>query len=140
MTLDELNTKMSEMFLSSQLDQINWNTLTDTDKQAALINANAEFNRLQWIGKKANPDQEDAFPRLVYDKIVETPDTVKMGLCRYIFDYIRIETSDAMEDIRSGIQSYKIGPISETYNADNIEKYRVNYKKYIVDWIYRGVR
>ena len=140
MMLDELNTKMSEMFMSSQLESIGWSELSDSDKQAALNNANDEFNRLQWIGTKADPEQADAWPRMIYGELVEMPEPVKLGLCRCVFDFTRIETNMRTELIRSGVTSVKLGNLSETYDTNLYEKYRVNYKKYVADWIYRGVR
>ena len=141
LTLDELNTKMSEMFLSSQLESIGWSGLSDTDKQVALNNAHTEINRLQFIGHKVTEDQEDAFPRIINKETVETPDDVKLVIGQYCFDFVRImNNTDTYELINNGITSRQVHNIRETYDLNSINKGNTGYLKYLSGWIYRGVR
>lgn len=137
--VEDLDYEIKHMFLSSQLERIGYNSLSNDDKEAVLNRANIEMNRLQWIGEKVTPEQPDSWPRIIDEKIVETPDRVYTAMAQYSYDYIRLMNNDTYDNLRMGITSSKVGPISESYDiskADlNINK---NYMKYLVGLIYRG--
>ena len=126
------------MFLSAQLVDAGWDDLSNDDKMAVLNNANAEFNRLQWIGKKVSATQADAFPRILYEEIVETPDVVRYAIAEYCLNYARLMTNETLAELRKGLTSEKVGPISNNYSLEQALKTAKTYNKYLVDWIYRG--
>lgn len=138
MTLDELNQKVDTMYLSTQKERYGWNSLSENDKSAILNQANMEFNRFQYIGFKVDDAQADAFPRKIYNTVVETPDDVKNSITVYCMDMIRYLTDDTIEDLRKGVNSVHIGNYSESYNLDKYKSELTTYKKYLSNWIYRG--
>ena len=140
MTLEELKNKVNSMFLSYQQKEYGWDDLEDTDKEAALNNANFEFNRLQYIGHKVDESQADAFPRLIYNETVETPDAIKCAIAIYCMNWIRYMTDETIQDIKKGVTGVHIGNYSESYKLDTsyLDINTATYKKYLADWIYRG--
>ncbi|MBR1454429.1 MAG: hypothetical protein IJ593_07265 [Lachnospiraceae bacterium] len=137
-TLDELNETIDSMFLSSQLES--WNSLSNNDKQVVLNNAVAEFNKFMWIGRKADETQENAFPRIINNKKIETPVAVKLALANYCFYYNEYINNKDIDNMRNGITRAQIGDISETYDLDVASKQLSKFNKYLDGWIFRGVR
>ena len=138
MTLAQLNTEIVKYIMPSQLDSINWSTLADTAKQVALNRANKQINRLMFIGVKADESQEDSWPRLIFDEVVELPDDCKAAICEYVFEYIHIYNDSTFESLRSGITSEKVGPVSIAYDKSVLDINNSKYQEFLVDWLYRG--
>lgn len=140
MTLTELNNEMPKYLMPSQLDCIDWSHIPEAGKTAALNRASRQFNRLMYIGIKADDEQDDSWPRLIGGNEYELPDDIKEAMCQFIFDYIRINNDSTFESIRSGITSEKIGPVSVSYDKSilDISVESAKYQAYLEDWIYRG--
>ena len=137
-TVDELNEQMEGMFMSSQLNSIKWDKLSDGDKRVALNNAHAEINRLQFIGEKIDDNQVDAFPRILDKEVIEIPEAVKLAICQYCYDYIKILTNSRYDTIRAGVVSARAGSVSESYDLRHVNTSMGTYKKYLNGLIYRG--
>ena len=139
-SVEELNTQMTEMFLSSQLESIGWNSLTEGDKSVALRAAHYEINRLQFVGEPVVPDG-DAFPRIINKEIVGIECGVDKALCQYVYDFFKINTDKRIEMIRSGVTSVKVEGASESYNLSQVDFNSIhrNYRTYLGGLIYRGV-
>lgn len=139
-TVDELNKLMSNMFMSSQLNKIGWNGISDDDKQVVLNNALDEINNLQFIGEKADLLQEFAFPRIVNGEELDVNCGVDKAIAQYCFDYLRINNNETIDNIKSGITSVKIEGASESYDVSKIDFDAIhrNYMKYLNGLIYRG--
>lgn len=138
-SVDELNKLMAQSFLSSQLKKIGWDDISIEDKQVLIKQADKEIDDLQFAGEKMYGLQAHAFPRIINGQIIESY-RIKDAIAQYIYDSLLIETDESIKNIEKGITSIKIADASESYNLSksDIDKMRNNYKRYLVDFIYRG--
>lgn len=139
-TVERLNEVIASLFLTSELVKIGWNELTDTDKQILINKADNEINRLQFIGVVKEENQKNAFPR-VYDTQEYGVDCVENAMAQFIYSYLFVRTDETIQKIKQGITSIKIADASESYASSSqvdINSIENSYKKYLVDYIYRG--
>lgn len=130
---------MSKLFLSSQLNKIGWDKLSESNKQVLINRATDEINRLQFIGDKLDETQPNAFPRLVNDEVIDV-DKIENAIAQLVYNDLYLEADETMQRIQQGITSIKIADASESYSLGktDIEDIKNSYKKYLVDFIYRG--
>lgn len=139
-TVERLDELIKGMFLSSQLNKLGWDGLFEEDKQVLINNAVTELDGLQYIGDKADVEQAHAFPRIVNGELLDVDCGVDKAIAQYCFDYLRLNSNETIERIRSGITSIKIEGASESYDVSKVDfnSLHVNYRKYLNGLIYRG--
>jgi hypothetical protein len=142
-TVEELNSLMSTLYLSDELAEIKWDDTTpsDNDKQVLLNKALKRINALQFDGYKVSQDQQNEFPRVICREVVQTPEDVKEAICRLVYEFRNNTTSQRKKLQRDGVKSINTGGVSETY-VDGLESkgsISKEVKQLLNNWLYRGV-
>lgn len=138
-TVEQLNELMEDNFLSLELDKINWHNITPKDKEVAIKKATSVINKYETVyrGEKLNSEQEDSFPRIIDDEIIEVNSDIQMAILFIIYDSLLNVFDKRSQLINSGVTSISVEGSSEHYNKENVV--RNNYMTYLNKYIYRGV-
>ena len=101
-------------FLSTDNLRLNWETLSDDDKEVLLQRSFEAIESLPFSGRKSDPSQPNAFPRCPY---TEVPSAVKNA---QVENAVSLSDSSISEDAafyeklwQFGVESYSIGNLSE---------------------------
>lgn len=101
-------------FLSTDNLRLNWETLSDDDKEVLLQRSFEAIESLPFSGHKSDPSQPNAFPRCPY---TEVPSAVKNA---QVENAVSLSDSSISEDAafyeklwQFGVESYSIGNLSE---------------------------
>lgn len=114
-TIAEADLYINTHYLSTDSIRINWNNLSDEDKEVVLTVSADAIDSLPWPGRKLDPNQERAFPRypdadvpiFIHEALIENAATVT--------DSSSSDEALLYQRMWSyGISSYRIGNLSET--------------------------
>lgn len=105
---------VSTHFLSTDALRLNWETLSDDDKEVLLQRSFEAIESLPFSGHKLDPLQPNAFPRCPQ---VEVPTAIKNA---QVENAVSLSDSSTSEDAafyeklwQFGVESYSIGNLSE---------------------------
>ena len=116
-------------YFSSRLGSDYWDTLTDAQKEKALITATKRIDRLSFIGSKQNPAQPLQFPRFYYSlncylsglQIATIPQQLKDAVCEEALTnllYIENNSEDVYNGaVNTNYQTLKLGDASISYGS-----------------------
>lgn len=95
--------------------------LPEEEKERLLYGAMLIFERLDFVGGKADPEQVEAFPRIINGRQVGVPGVVKAALALQALEPIYSDTDAASlaDNLRaSGVSNYSIGDVSIGFNRE----------------------
>lgn len=114
-TVEEADLYIKTHYLSNDEFRLNWEQLSEEDKQVLLNNSTDAINSLPWPGRKTYYDQENAFPRYPSEVV---PDAIKFAQIENALssaDSATTEDASLYQKMWAyGISSYSIGNLSET--------------------------
>lgn len=115
MNVQEADAYVKSHYLSTDTLRTSWEALSEADKEVLLTVSTASINSMIWPGRKAQANQENAFPR--YPN-TEVPNAV-LAACIENALSLTDETTQEEASIYQrmwayGLSSYKIGNFSET--------------------------
>ena len=132
---------MQNNFLSSELNKITWDNLTDKDKEVSINKATSIINKYEDVyrGEKLTSEQENSFPRVLKDgTIIGVNSDIQMAILFIIYDSLVIVFDERSELISSGVTSIEIKDAKEQFKSENVVKH--DYMSYLHKYIYRGVK
>ena len=111
MTLEEANTLIASMYLSTSKEREFWDALNDENKSVLISNATYVVDNPEFLykGIKAQTDQTMQWPRVINYKTVEAPDSIKRGLLLQMFSDFNTANSDEGKLIELGVKSFTDG-------------------------------
>ncbi|HPT70886.1 MAG TPA: hypothetical protein PLE74_01230 [Candidatus Cloacimonadota bacterium] len=109
----------AQAYFSERLHTDAWDDASDTDKLKALIMATRAIDKLNFIGDKADPDQELQFPRGDDENV---PTAIKEATCELALRLLDDVDAD-MEIENTRINSNGISSIQNTYDARVVQDY-----------------
>lgn len=119
-TSDEANEYVKQFYLASDSLRIQWEVMTEEDREVYLRRAFVRINQLPYTGKRKSPKQPLPFPRqdgnllkvkyAQVEQALATTDTVATQ-----------EVEDRQRLRRAGVQSYKIGDLQENFYRQGSE-------------------
>lgn len=138
-TVEQANDYISKYYSSTSSLRIAWEALEDEDKQVQLNRAEQQIDLLPFSGR---PLGASAFPRDPYkEESLKAAQTATIELAIQKLDEHASERYDLQ---KQGVQSYKIGDLSETFKAGagadaGIDAYVVSVVyPYLKDWLGGG--
>lgn len=119
-TLAEAETYISTYYVSTNPLRVNWNKLSNDDKEVYLRNGAKAIDSLVLRGKRATLEQTMEFPRIIdKESQLVVPDDVKNAQVETALSSSDNITQNRQELINAGVVSYRIGDLSETYKERN---------------------
>lgn len=137
-TIQELNTLLPTIYLSKQLEKVDWGNVSDEDKQALITQAVAYMTGLRYRGRYKEEGQEIPFPRIINNVVVEVNDNVRKAVASIVYDLLESTTNGRKELQRHGVKSINTGGVSESYKEE-IEEVSDKYKQFIEKYLFNGV-
>lgn len=123
MTVEQADSLVSELFISSDNEYKVWNALEQNDKQVLLNRASSKLigeNHFLWHGKKVDSTQELDFPRLYKGKVIEFDKLMMIGLLNMLLRE-EIDKSSEYSDVRKeGIKKFSDGGGMSIEFSDNV--------------------
>jgi hypothetical protein len=113
--IEELKTVMRTIFSSTELDKVNFTTVSDTDLGVLLERATRFIDSIKYRGQFVELNQSHAFPRVIDGVTVEVNDSVKAALGCYVYHLLDIPNNNRYVLQRSGVSSWSSGDESESY-------------------------
>lgn len=145
-TVDEADQYVSKHFTSTDPARLAWESLDVEDKAVLLLNSFNTIESLVYVGRKAEPGQERAFPRQHETAVSQR---VKDAQCANSVAAACADTRDDAEFYGKlhmfGIKGYSIGNLSETLSAESSTKfvaglYSQETLRLLAPYIYGGYR
>jgi len=136
-TIQELNDLLPTIYLSKQLTAVDWDNVSDGDKQALITQAVAYMSELRFRGRYKETYQDMPFPRVIDGVVVEVNENIKKYLCCVVYDLLSAEMDSVKKSILSGIKSESNDGYSVSY--DKVEKISKNHEKFIKKYLFNGV-
>lgn len=138
-TVEELNTLMPSIFLSSELLEVKWKEVPDSDKNALISRAEGVIDCERFMGSYVEPYQEHAFPRIICNRTVSEQQTcIKQAICYIIYDILSYKQNGRAGLIKQGVKSISTGGVSESY-AENVKEITDKYKVFLKKYLFNGV-
>ena len=134
----ELNILMPSIFLSSELNRVDWENVQDSDKNVLIGQAECYIDSLRYKGRRAEYGQMGAFPRYIKDTLIPINDDIKRAVCCVVYDLLDTSRDTRKQLIASGVKSISTGGVSESY-ADSVIEVGDRYKRYIGKYIFNGI-
>lgn len=149
-TLQEANEYVTKYFISSDPLRVQWEATDESDREVYLRRAFEQINGLPFTGKPKSEKQTLPFPRyglwtagdLLKVKNAQAEQSIA------ITDTVAVsEIEDRVRLRRAGVQSYKIGDLSETFNGGLPSESNTNFfglseraYKYLSKWLRGGYK
>ena len=120
-TLEEANQYISDHFASTDPLRIQWEAMSEGDREVYLRKAFVQINQLPYTGKPVKNTQTLPFPRYAQDgfTVVYNTDNLKKAQTEQaigLTDTVAAQdVSDRLRLRRAGVRSYRIGDLSETF-------------------------
>lgn len=149
-TLQEMNTYIASYYLSTDPLRIQWEEMSDSDKEVYLRKSFRQLNALPFTGRPKDAKQPLPFPR--YGVWTEQDWTdVKYAQAEQslaISDTVAAqEVEDRLRLRRAGVKSYRIGDLQETFRDGVPTESSANYfglceaaYAYLHKWLRGGYR
>lgn len=114
-----LSVANAQLYFNERLHTDAWDDASDADKLKALIMATRAIDKLNFIGEKADPDQDLQFPR---GDDVNVPIAIQEAICELAMRFLDdIDADMEIENVR--IQENSISSINNTYDARVVADY-----------------
>ena len=111
-SIEDVNAYKVMYYGSTDPLRLNWEQLSDEDKQVAINRAEREVERLPLHGKPVHADK--AFPR--YPDPEESLQRAKQAICELSIQLMSSSSARERYELQAqGVKSYKIGDLSETF-------------------------
>ena len=110
-----IDTNSANEYFSTRLSADIWFEQDNAKKQAAIATAKNKISKLPFIGTKAADNQQDIFPRLYRDKLIELPDDVVKAIFEEAL-YLLKQEENSFAEIPGGVQSMSLGGASISFN------------------------
>lgn len=147
-TLTEANEYVTSHYVAQDKLRLGWEGLSDEDRTALLNRSYSIINSLPLRGRKADPEQEGAFPRCPSS---EVPKRVKDAQVELALAYTDTDKTTAVAEYKQkadyGISSYRIGNFSETLLSYANYSLQMQYglisteaERLLMPWLYGGFR
>jgi hypothetical protein len=122
----------ADLYFETRIDSANWNSSTDSNKDAALVTATRIIDNNAWIGNAVSSTQALGFPRknaiyydyrlglqvTIGDSVI--PDLVKNAVYEQALHLINNE--DLLEGITQNFETISVGSISLSDSNNDIGK------------------
>lgn len=149
-TIQEANEYVSKYFLTTDPLRIQWEALTDDDKEVLLRKSFDQINQLPFTGEPKDPKQFLPFPRKC-NFTAQDMENVKRAQAEQaiaISDTVTAqETADRIKLRRAGVVQYTIGDLSEKFQSglpseSNATFFGLSEKAYklLAKWLSGGYR
>lgn len=125
LTVELLDSILPTLYLTSELEDIKWSSVSDTDKLVLITKAEDFVSNISFENGAENE------PNFETD--------LNKALCCIVYDYLNASNTH-YADIKSGLKSYSGPDVSESYV--DIKDFNIvsdSYKKYLWRYIYTGV-
>ena len=125
LTVELLDNILPTLYLTSELDDIKWSSVSDTDNTVLITKANDFISNIIFENGAENE------PNFETD--------LNKALCCIVYDYLNVSNT-RYADIKAGLKSYSGPDVSESYV--DIKDFNIvsdSYKKYLWRYIYIGV-
>ena len=113
MTLEEVNSLVNGIYVSSDDCKVWWDGLNDSDKGVVVSRATSYINdddQMGWIGERVDNSQNLSFPRVLNNNDTINFDTnMKMGLIELMMYLNNNKMSETASMISNGISSFSDG-------------------------------
>lgn len=103
----------ADEYFNEKLGADFWADLDETSKEKALVTASRQIDIQPFLGRKADPEQEMSFPRIIRGKKYDVLNRIKAAVCEQTFELF----SNNYENT-SNVKSISLGAASITF-ADN---------------------
>lgn len=120
-TVVQADDYITSHYRSNSKGRQRWEGLKEEDKEVLLLNACSELELLPFPGRKADREQELAFPRLPqqYGLAQEPPKRIlaaQVELALWLSDEAKQEEISQRQDLQDqGVTSFSLGDLSESY-------------------------
>lgn len=111
MTVAEADEIVTSNFISTSTERKLWNSLDEADKAVIIVSTTTKYDTDAMIykGSKASRDQKLQFPRNIHNRVVECPDTIKIGLILQALNDLIADSSEEADLKLQGIKSFADG-------------------------------
>lgn len=117
-TLDECEDMVIWLFNQKVLQDIQWTTMLDTDKQVYLDTAFELVDSLKYRGYPVELNQETSFPRIINDILYDEPPTkVKECIAYATVKLIQSDNDKRKQLIASGVTEIKVDKLTEKFSS-----------------------
>lgn len=122
-TVAEADEYITSHYRSNSKDRQRWSELPEEDKEILLQNACTEIELLPFPGRKADREQELAFPRLPqqYGQAQDPPKRIlaaQIELALWLSDGGKQEELSQRQELQGqGVTSFSLGDLSESYQG-----------------------
>lgn len=125
LTVEILNEVLPTLYLTSELEDIKWSSVSNTDKLVLITKAEDFLSNIPFEnGAEDSPNFET---------------DLNKALCCIVYDYLNVSNT-RYADIKAGLKSYSGPDVSESYvDAKDFNIVSDSYKKYLWRYIYTGV-
>lgn len=119
-TLEEANNYIAEYYTSTDPLRIQWEAMSDDDKEVYLRKSFAQINELPYVGRPKNINQPYPFPRCENWKANDMQRVKYAQAEQSIFltdAVIAQEVNDRIRLRRAGVVEYRIGDLQEKFQS-----------------------
>ena len=132
----------ADEYFNEKLGADFWADLDETSKEKALVTASRQIDIQPFLGRKADPEQEMSFPRIIRGKKYDVLNRIKAAVCEQTFVdttdnqyHLNLSHDDAFESTES---AYDLKEMRRIVN--NLPKeYRVPFSMHIAGFKYREI-
>ncbi len=103
----------ADEYFNEKLGADFWADLDETSKEKALVTASRQIDIQPFLGRKADPEQEMSFPRIIRGKKYDVLNRIKAAVCEQTFELFSNDYENT-----SNVKSISLGAASITF-ADN---------------------
>lgn len=132
-TVAEADEIVSSRFISTSKELKLWNGLNENDKAILIISTTEKYdnNSMLYKGTKKDSEQSLQFPRMINNKEVECPETIKVGLIMQCIKDLIEDNSEEESLKKSGVKSFSDGSGARIEFSDNNTRNILNIDKEI---------
>ena len=111
MTVAEADEIVTSNFISTSTERKLWDSLDESDKAVIIVSTTTKYDSdsMLYKGSKVSKEQKLQFPRNIHNKVVECPDTIKIGLVLQALNDLRANSSEEAELKLQGVKSFADG-------------------------------
>ena len=111
MTVADADEIVTSNFISTSTERKLWNSLDENDKAVIIVSTTTKYDTDAMIykGNKLSREQKLQFPRNIHNRVVECPDTIKIGLILQALNDLRADSSEEADLKLQGVKSFADG-------------------------------
>lgn len=141
MTVADADLIVSSRFMSISKERKLWDSLSEEDKDILIVSTTEKYdnNTMMYKGIKKDTEQALQFPRIINNKEVDCPETIKTGLIVQCIKDLIADSSEEESLKNIGIKSFADGSgarieFSDTSTSNVINIDNKIWKQYFSDW------